>query len=148
MIITPIAKIGKYKNDLFWISSEKEGKYLIHTGIPEKAKKYNMEGNDYDGFDLRVSKEEVELLYDFQHYRRKLFSIDLEYRNILKNLSNKKMPVDERLMLDFKKNGIILSTDSRILRDNNDAWSIMDKTEQYLIKDIGSEINVHNGGII
>jgi hypothetical protein len=51
-------------------------------------------------------------------------------------------------MLDFKKNGIILSTDSRILRDNNDAWSIMDKTEQYLIKDIGSEINVHNGGII
>jgi len=144
-----MSKVVKYKEDLFYIHLRENGKIVLSSTDGRKAQKYGMTVNQGIGYYLTVPANEVEELYDGKYYRRKLFNLDIKFREYLLSLSwPEKYPVSQELKKEFKENNIIFNNDVIIKKNHQRQWRIVDGENQYTIFDLGNEINVHNGGVI
>ena len=144
-----MSKIVKYKEDLFRIHLRENGKIVLSSSDGRKAQKYGMTVNQGIGYYLTVPANEVEELYDGKYYRRKLFNLDIKFREYLLSLSwPEEYPVSQELKKEFKENNIKISGKAIISKLNSKAWWIEDGKNQYTIGDFENKLRVRNGGII
>ena len=153
-----MSMIGSYKNDVFDVYKSDNHEMQINTCHFDKAKKYSMSGNSYDGFAMLVPEEEVDIYGDDTYYRRFLFNLEEDvikylpttpsyeftytiHKEILKILRLKKLLISNGALIAERGDSIFHGDKTKI------EWEIYDGLNGYhIIYTCKSEKNFNSIG--